>query len=206
MEKSEFMRACAQGGAALSAAATRLMHDLWHPLLRDALRSVSSIDLAKDIVQQTMIRAWQQCQSFRGHAELRPWLHVILRNGLIDHFRQVRPQESFLNDEDEVRVDVEWALLGDGRHADLDPQTAAEQAQLRKVYDACFARFATDHPQAACVIRWVADDDLSIDEVAKILGRTPAATKEFVSQSRKKARRYLAEWYALARPQQRQAA
>ena len=32
---------------------------------------------------------------------------------------------------------------------------------------------------------------------AALLERTPGATREFVSQCRKRARRYYAEWYAL---------
>jgi hypothetical protein len=39
---------------------------------------------------------------------------------------------------------------------------------------------------------------LNNEQIAAILGRTPGATREFVSQCRKKARVYLAEWYALA--------
>jgi RNA polymerase sigma factor (sigma-70 family) len=206
MEKSEFMQACAKGGAAFSGAATKLMRDFWNPLLRDAMRSVSSLELAKDMVQQTMIKAWQQCHTFRGDADLRAWLQAILRNGLIDHFRRVRPEESHLNENDEVRAEVEWALLADGSHDQLNPQAVAEAIQLMAIYQACFARFAAEHPQAANVIRWVAEDGLSNEQVAKILGRSPAATKEFISQSRKKARRYLADWYALVRPQQKQAA
>ena len=48
------------------------------------------------------------------------------------------------------------------------------------------------------VIAWIAEDGLSNEEIADMLGRTPGATREFISQCRKKARLHLTEWYTLA--------
>jgi RNA polymerase sigma-70 factor (ECF subfamily) len=45
---------------------------------------------------------------------------------------------------------------------------------------------------------WVVEDGLSIDDIADLLGRTPGATREFVSQCRKRARLYLGDWYKTA--------
>jgi len=39
---------------------------------------------------------------------------------------------------------------------------------------------------------------LTREEIAALLERTPGATREFISQCRKRARTYLAEWHALA--------
>jgi DNA-directed RNA polymerase specialized sigma24 family protein len=57
--------------------------------------------------------------------------------------------------------------------------------------------FRRDHPQAAAAIAWVAEDGLSIDELSALLGRSRGATRQFLSQSRKKARIYLDPWYRL---------
>ena len=45
---------------------------------------------------------------------------------------------------------------------------------------------------------WVVEDGLSIEDIAQLLERTPGATREFVSQCRKRARVYLAGWYRIA--------
>ena len=50
----------------------------------------------------------------------------------------------------------------------------------------------------ANVLAWVVEDGLSMDDIAGLLDRTPGATREFVSQCRKRARIHLADWYALA--------
>ena len=36
------------------------------------------------------------------------------------------------------------------------------------------------------------------EEIGELLGRTPGATREFISQCRKRARLHLIEWYELA--------
>ena len=72
------------------------------------------------------------------------------------------------------------------------------RAQLEALYRDCARRFASDHPMAAAVIRWVAEDDLSHEQLAQLLQRSPGATREYVSQCRKKARVYFREWYVLA--------
>jgi hypothetical protein len=42
------------------------------------------------------------------------------------------------------------------------------------------------------------EDGLTTEDIAHLLDRTPGATREFVSQCRKRARLYLADWYVLA--------
>ena len=201
METSDFIGACAKGGAALDKAVTRLTQAQWQPLMSEAVRTLRNEDHAHDVVQQTLFSAWHRCRDFRGDCAVTTWLRSILRNRVIDHWRATRPDLPLLDEQGEVRAEVEGALQAAAR-TQTDPERLAADAEMRRVYDTCFARLTADHPQAAWVIRWTAEDGLSIDEVAGMLGRTPAATREFVSQSRKKARLYLADWYALAAPRQ----
>jgi RNA polymerase sigma-70 factor (ECF subfamily) len=53
--------------------------------------------LAEDVVQETMIRAWQNLHHLDSESEsLMPWLATVARNVLIDHQRRraSRPQEA----------------------------------------------------------------------------------------------------------------
>ena len=43
---------------------------------------------------------------------------------------------------------------------------------------------------------WIVEDGLTNEQISELLDRTPGATREFISQCRKRARFYLAEWYA----------
>jgi hypothetical protein len=48
------------------------------------------------------------------------------------------------------------------------------------------------------VISWIVQDGLTHQEIGELLGRTPEATREFISQCRERARLHLVEWYELA--------
>lgn len=48
--------------------------------------------LAEDVVQETMIRAWQNRSQFRGEASIKTWVLRIARNAAIDQLRRQRDQ------------------------------------------------------------------------------------------------------------------
>ena len=68
-------------------------------LLAQAHRRLGDRDLAEDAVQETFVRAWRACGSFRGDEgpPLAAWLSVILRNVLVDmaRARAARPQQAW---------------------------------------------------------------------------------------------------------------
>ncbi len=206
MDKAAFMQACRAGGAQIESALRRLQRDYGGALLHDAMSALGDVDAARDLVQVTQIKAWQHCASYRGDSELYPWLKRILRHALIDWLRARRPEQPLADAATgQPLPEVELALLAERGEAAPTPEQLVQSAQLEAVYRACAERFAHDHPMAAAVIRWVAEDDLDSDQVAALLQRTPGATREYISQCRKKARRYFREWYELAAPADAQA-
>ena len=78
------------------------------------------------------------------------------------------------------------------------PYNEAHRQQLAECFSRCWAQFESACPAHAAVLAWVAEGGLPNAESAGLLGRTPGATREFVSQCRKRARLHLAEWYELA--------
>ena len=59
-------------------------------------RMTGSLDDAKDLVQETFLRAWQNYESFEGKSSLRTWLYRIATNACLDELkkrkqRQLRP-------------------------------------------------------------------------------------------------------------------
>ena len=78
------------------------------------------------------------------------------------------------------------------------PDDEARRAQLDDCFKRCWERFESAAPSHALVMSWIVEDGLSHEEIAELLDRTPAATREFISQCRKRARVHLAEWYELA--------
>jgi RNA polymerase sigma-70 factor (ECF subfamily) len=92
----------------------------------------------------------------------------------------------------------------DRRIAEFSAQSLAqpEDEALRRQLDECFARcwkrFEQAAPAHAAAMTWIVEDGLTNDQISELLGRSPGATREFISQCRKRARVHLAEWYELA--------
>lgn len=65
-------------------------------LLHFAHRLVGDMQLAEEIYQDTMLKAWQQASSFRVDGHLKAWLFRVARNNAIDYMRKKRvPIEEF---------------------------------------------------------------------------------------------------------------
>jgi RNA polymerase sigma-70 factor (ECF subfamily) len=64
------------------------------PNLRAFAKSLSrNADLADDLVQETLIKAFQNKQQFQPGTNMKAWLFTILRNAYISHVRRQREQQ-----------------------------------------------------------------------------------------------------------------
>jgi RNA polymerase sigma-70 factor (ECF subfamily) len=197
LNKNEFMQACREGGGAIEKALRQLDRTFFATLYARALHTLRDAELARDLVQETFIKVWQRCATFEGGSELRPWIEAILRHTLLDRLRKPQRDVSFeegaeMSEELAERV-FELSQQQIGR-----PDDEARQQQLAECFQRCWQRFEEAAPAHAAVIKWVVEDGLSHEQIAELLDRTPGATREFVSQCRKRARLHLAEWYQLA--------
>jgi RNA polymerase sigma-70 factor (ECF subfamily) len=77
------------------------------PLLRAYARSLSgNADLADDLLQDTMLKAWRARHRFIAGTNMRAWTHVILRNAFYSHARRLR----FRGEWDPVAADLILAV------------------------------------------------------------------------------------------------
>lgn len=51
------------------------------------LRMLANTEMAKELTQETIVRAWQMLHTFRGESPFGAWLHRIAVNAVLDHFR-----------------------------------------------------------------------------------------------------------------------
>lgn len=197
MDKGGFMRACQEGGAPAERALAALYKDYGPALWRDAARMLRDADTARDLLQDTLLKAWRACAGYRGEAELFPWLQRILRRSAIDWLRRRRPEVPLEDEQGAWSPEAAsaWSAWREDLHS--EPTQTLVDRQSEGVFRRCAERFAAEQPQAANVIRWIAEDELTPAEVAVLIDRSPGATREYISQCRKKARQYFAEWYAL---------
>lgn len=191
------MRACREGGVAIEQALRLLDRSYYRVLFRDSLRGLNDPESARDLVQETFIKVWLRCATFQGDSELLPWVKSILRHGLLDRLR--RPSgEVALDTSDEPNPETQRRITELSEDTIPRPDSEAARAQLDECFQRCWRRFESASPSHALVMTWIVEDGLSHEEIGELLGRTPGATREFISQCRKRARAHLAEWYELA--------
>lgn len=74
-------------------------------LLRYARSIAADEALAEDLVSDTMVRALERADSYRGDAALQTWLHRILHNLAVDMFRR---QREFAAEDVVEQVEEQW--------------------------------------------------------------------------------------------------
>ena len=191
------MRACREGGAAIEGALRQLDRSYFRLLFRESLRGLNDRESARDLVQDTFIKVWLRCATFQGDSELLPWIKSILRNALLDRLRKPTSEIALETVEDQPG-ETQLRIAELSEESIPQPDSQAARAQLDACFQRCWQKFEAASPSHALVMTWIVEDGLSHDQIGELLGRTPGATREFISQCRKRARLHLAEWYELA--------
>jgi len=174
----------AGGGTAGMAALEALFRRYRGPLLGFLQRRGVPPEQADDLVQDTFLRVARSAASFRQEARLSSWLFRIALNLHIDQLRRTRPETQL----DEAG----WGVIEQVLAVPADqcgPGIARDD--VVDCFERGFAQFAGAFPQRAEVLRQVALQGWAIRDVAALLERTEGATREFLSQSRKKLRSFL---------------
>lgn len=139
-------------------------------------------DEAADLLQETFIKIFRSADKFNRQSKVATWLWTIARNSMLDYLRAKKPTESI----DEML---------DGELLDMDCiatlPCSGERLDLQNCIQRGFTAFSEEHPERASVMRLAVFEEWNIEEVAAFLARTPAATREYLSQCRKRLRVFL---------------
>lgn len=137
---------------------------------------------AQEIANEAMLKLIRNVSTLNAFQALEKWAWIIARNTLNDHFRQQR-----LVQEHETGVDEDvWRVL-----METIPLDSAGDPIVSKCFEQQFALFVDEHPKHAECIEHMALNSADTNELAKFLGRTTTATREFLFQSRKKLREFI---------------
>lgn len=152
----------------------------FHGLLRFALpRLDHDTELAKELAQAAICRAFEKLGTYRGEAPLFSWLCSICRFEISGYFRRERrapPGLSLLDDAPELRGVLE--SIGSGLD---DPENQLLRHELaRRVH------LTIDHlpPHYAAVLEAKYTDGLSVKEIAGRLEMTPKAVESLLTRAR----------------------
>jgi RNA polymerase sigma-70 factor, ECF subfamily len=144
-----------------------------------AYRLTGDEEDARDVVQESYLRAFKGLKRFRGDAQFTTWLYRITANCASTHLgrRSKHRHDELLDD----------APIAD-TNPDLDPQARAEAAATRHRLDAAL-RTLPPRLRAVVVLRDVYD--LPHEAIAAELGISESAAKVRLHRARKKLREQL---------------
>jgi RNA polymerase sigma-70 factor (ECF subfamily) len=207
MSEEEVLLLIRAGGKTQNAGVGHLYTAYASVLMRFFVQRGASGDEAQDVLQDTVIKIVGGIDSWSGEGPARAWIWQIARNCLTDHFRKdvrTRGVEIAVNDESWQRL-VETVPSSDGtvRAAQyikrqgrlVETVPSSDGTAKPQSADECLASgmqtFLTQEPERALALELQMDGS-SIAEIALRIGRTDSATKEFLSQCRKKLEPYVA--------------
>lgn len=151
-----------------------------HEVFTLAMRLAGDRDLAADISQEALLRAWRGIAKFRGEARFSSWLYRITVNVAWSQLsRRKRARESSLD-----LVENTAAPLSTFSHPELALESANLRGRLRRALSAL--------PQRARVVVVLRDVyGWSHAEVSEALGISVSASKVRLHRARKRLRTIL---------------
>lgn len=123
-------------------------------------------EYADDLVQETIVRAWTQHESYEPGTNMKAWLFMILRN---EYFSQLRKRKREVEDPDGIHA---------GQLAEMPSQHG-----MMDLEDFRKALSALPEDQREAIIL-VGASGFSYDEAAEITGTAPGTIKSRVSRAR----------------------
>jgi len=118
-------------------------------LFRYALFRVSNHEVARDMVQETLIAAWKAKANFRGDSSLRTWLIGIMKHKITDYIRkEIRTRnlsDALENDPTSSFFDStgHWQQPVQGWND--DPERLTSNQEFLKVLHGCIGKLPDQH-------------------------------------------------------------
>jgi RNA polymerase sigma-70 factor (ECF subfamily) len=166
------------GGKARQQVIAELFLEMGPKLQRYFERKGAAPQRAEELVGDVFERILRSCDTYRGDAPLEAWAWSIAPNVMNDEFAAAGKRRG------EVALDAmdpepAQRLLDAARGATADPS-------IEHCIKRAFAEFSRAQPQCAEALTTLAMEGLDTTALAAVLGRTEGATREFISQCRKK--------------------
>ncbi|MGQ9486837.1 MAG: sigma-70 family RNA polymerase sigma factor [Armatimonadota bacterium] len=188
-EERHLIRAAQQGD---SRAFDRLVHRYQGQVLRAMTRACANPDMAADVLQEALIRAFRALPQFRGDASFATWLFRIARNLCVRKQQQMMAHptislDQILNEDEDVSALMRQMI----DFAAENPQQVVLAKELReKVWEAVDK--LPPNLREVLILRDM--EDLSNQETAERTGLTVAAVKARLHRARALLREYLEEY------------
>ncbi len=122
-----------------------------------AVKRVSDSGLAKDLVQDTFLAAYQSFNRFENRSKPKTWLTPILKNKIMAHFRQVyrRNETSIEGDYQMFNEDGSWKT--ESIPTQTSDQHLLDTPEFITVFDGCLSQLP-ERWAASIRIKYLEDD------------------------------------------------
>lgn len=173
-----------QGGPSRRAAVGQL-YDIFSGRLRKYFYAKgASTAQAEDWLQEVFVRLLRPTAEFRGaQTQLAAWIWTIARHIMIDARRQAQGRAF-----EDIDSETGHELPADDRD---DPVTGIQSTSLSDCVQQAYAAFSTAYPDRGNCLSLLVTDELTTAQIAQVIGRTEGATREYLSQCRKKLQPFL---------------
>jgi RNA polymerase sigma factor (sigma-70 family) len=135
---------------------------------------------AEDIYHETVVKIIKGIDSLRDNKKFKPWCWQIARNTLMDHFRKLSKYDQALNETSIMDKIFEKGV----EHPKKETETR-EECVSKGIQE-----FGKIMPDRAYVIQLMMEK-VSMKTISERIGRPVGATKQYVSQSRKKVASFI---------------
>jgi RNA polymerase sigma-70 factor (ECF subfamily) len=140
-----------------------------------AFRLLRDEELARDIVQETMVTVWQKLDSIKSSGSFKTWIYRIAVNKCYDHLRKNKRNN-------EIRIDDKtWGIISD--HAPEQPDGHLENEEIARLLDFMVRKLS---PKQQVVFILSEIEEKSSDEISGITGMSRTLIKANLHHARKK--------------------
>lgn len=154
-----------------------------------ALRYTKNPDDAKDLVQDTYLKAFTSFHQFEPGTNLKAWLYRVLTTTFINSYRKGQRQP--LRADNEIE---DWQLAKSASHTS-DQGKSAEVEALEKMPDSDIKRALQEIPEDFRIAVYLTDvEGFSYKEVAEIVGVPTGTVMSRLHRGRKALRLLLADY------------
>ena len=154
-----------------------------------ALRYSKNPDDAKDLVQDTYLKAFSSFHQFEPGTNLKAWLYRVLTTTFINSYRKGQRQPQIANTEIE-----DWQLAASASHTS-DQGKSAEIEALENMPDSDVKRALAEIPEEFRIAVYLADvEGFAYKEIAEIVGVPTGTIMSRLHRGRKALRILLADY------------
>ncbi|MFO7622034.1 MAG: RNA polymerase sigma factor [Bacteroidales bacterium] len=140
-----------------------------------AFRMVGDEDLAKDVVQESMVTVWQKIDKIGSSESFKSWLYRIVVNKCYDQLRKQKKQH-------EVRADEQtWAIIAN--HTSSDQFSGLELKESARIIS-LLTRNLSPKQKAVFVLGEL--EEMTPEEISSITGMRASNIKANLHYARKK--------------------